>query len=345
MLQLAGLPADRACSRSSCTRWSTTSTSGTSSCCSLFLVIVAAARLRVRGPPLPLREPRRTSSIPTSTATATSCRRCSGSGCTGAPFAVLLLVLSYALLGARARRRLAQPARAPRAARMDARAAGRSPARPARCSSPPAAGSTTTRTSLNPYLTRSTMRQRAPGRLRAQRYKALAGAPQPHRSPPSTSRSTSSRSGSSARVAGHADAGQPDGAADRRPLRRSIRAAARVHAIDFGVPARLADDEPPMRWHHYVLATPLAPGATTDLPLRPRVRRARVPQQRRRPGRARQRHVPQSGPDARDVADPELRLRRRRASSPPTATAGNSASRRGRGCTTSTTGRGTCRAR
>ncbi len=71
-----------------------------------------------------------------------------------------------------------------------------------------------------------------------------------------------------------------------------------------------------MRWHHYALATPLAPGATTDLALRPRVRRARLSQRRRRPGRARQRHVPQSGPHARDVADPELRLRRRRASSP-----------------------------
>jgi ABC-2 type transport system permease protein len=39
---------------------------------------------------------------------------------------------------------------------------------------------------------------------------------------------------------------------------------AKVHGIDLGVPARLADEVPEMRWHHYVLATPLAPGATTE---------------------------------------------------------------------------------
>jgi len=39
---------------------------------------------------------------------------------------------------------------------------------------------------------------------------------------------------------------------------------ARAQSIAFGVPARLADDVPEMRWHHYVLEQPLAPGAATD---------------------------------------------------------------------------------
>ncbi|MFO1396765.1 MAG: M1 family aminopeptidase [Burkholderiales bacterium] len=41
--------------------------------------------------------------------------------------------------------------------------------------------------------------------------------------------------------------------------------SARAHKVEFSVPARLADSLPAMRWHHYVLATPLAPGATMDL--------------------------------------------------------------------------------
>jgi hypothetical protein len=39
---------------------------------------------------------------------------------------------------------------------------------------------------------------------------------------------------------------------------------ARAQKIAFGVPATLADEAPEMRWHHYVLAQPLAPGAVTD---------------------------------------------------------------------------------
>nr|HET7859156.1 ABC transporter permease [Caldimonas sp.] len=39
---------------------------------------------------------------------------------------------------------------------------------------------------------------------------------------------------------------------------------ARARAIAFGVAAKLADEAPEMRWHHYVLEQPLAPGATTD---------------------------------------------------------------------------------
>ena len=39
---------------------------------------------------------------------------------------------------------------------------------------------------------------------------------------------------------------------------------ARAKTIAFGVPAKLADEAPEMRWHHYVLERPLAPGATTD---------------------------------------------------------------------------------
>ena len=39
---------------------------------------------------------------------------------------------------------------------------------------------------------------------------------------------------------------------------------ARVHLIQASVPARLADAVSKMRWHHYTLDTPLAPGATTD---------------------------------------------------------------------------------
>jgi len=40
---------------------------------------------------------------------------------------------------------------------------------------------------------------------------------------------------------------------------------ATAHAIAFGVPARLADQEPELRWHHHVLDPALAPGATTEL--------------------------------------------------------------------------------
>jgi hypothetical protein len=39
---------------------------------------------------------------------------------------------------------------------------------------------------------------------------------------------------------------------------------ARAKTIAFGVAAKLADEAPEMRWHHYVLEQPLAPGATTD---------------------------------------------------------------------------------
>jgi hypothetical protein len=39
---------------------------------------------------------------------------------------------------------------------------------------------------------------------------------------------------------------------------------ARVHVVESSVPARLADAAPEMRWHHYVLDAPLAPGATMD---------------------------------------------------------------------------------
>ncbi|MGH8713464.1 MAG: ABC transporter permease, partial [Casimicrobiaceae bacterium] len=39
---------------------------------------------------------------------------------------------------------------------------------------------------------------------------------------------------------------------------------ARAHAVELSVPARLADAAPEMRWHHYVLGSPLAPGATID---------------------------------------------------------------------------------
>ncbi len=40
--------------------------------------------------------------------------------------------------------------------------------------------------------------------------------------------------------------------------------AARVQAVAFSAPAALADEAPAMRWHHYRLATALAPGATMD---------------------------------------------------------------------------------
>jgi len=41
--------------------------------------------------------------------------------------------------------------------------------------------------------------------------------------------------------------------------------SAQARRIEFSVPAKLAESLPAMRWHHYVLATPLAPGATLDL--------------------------------------------------------------------------------
>jgi ABC-2 type transport system permease protein len=37
-----------------------------------------------------------------------------------------------------------------------------------------------------------------------------------------------------------------------------------VHAAEPGVAAKLADEEPDLHWHHYELAEPLAPAATTD---------------------------------------------------------------------------------
>jgi len=41
--------------------------------------------------------------------------------------------------------------------------------------------------------------------------------------------------------------------------------AARPQQMEFSVPAKLADEAPAMRWHHYVLDTALAPGATAAL--------------------------------------------------------------------------------
>jgi hypothetical protein len=40
---------------------------------------------------------------------------------------------------------------------------------------------------------------------------------------------------------------------------------ARLHAMEFAGGARLAEDVSELRWHHYVLAQPLAPGATGEL--------------------------------------------------------------------------------
>ncbi len=39
---------------------------------------------------------------------------------------------------------------------------------------------------------------------------------------------------------------------------------ARAQVVELSAPARLADAAPDMRWHHYVLGEPLAPGATID---------------------------------------------------------------------------------
>ena len=39
---------------------------------------------------------------------------------------------------------------------------------------------------------------------------------------------------------------------------------AKVHAMGFGVASRLADEDPDLRWHHYVLNEALAPAATTE---------------------------------------------------------------------------------
>ncbi|MGH8852580.1 MAG: ABC transporter permease [Casimicrobiaceae bacterium] len=40
--------------------------------------------------------------------------------------------------------------------------------------------------------------------------------------------------------------------------------SARARQIELSVPARLVDQAPELRWHHYALGTPLAPGATAD---------------------------------------------------------------------------------
>ena len=113
-------------------------------CCSLFLAVTAAARLRLRGPALPLREPagrrlfghERLRPLPAGGVLVPAVLgRLRGPAAAGDLRAV----------GARPRTRRRAHGSPPRR-RGGRRCRGRSPARRRRCSSPPAASSTTTRT-------------------------------------------------------------------------------------------------------------------------------------------------------------------------------------------------------
>ena len=80
-----------------------------------------------------------------------------------------------------------------------------------------------------------------------------------------------------------------------------------VNKLEFGVPAELVTDDAPIGWRSYKLATPLAPGATTDLDVRPRDRRARLHQHRRLHRRRIQRLVRQQQSAAADHRLPDAR--------------------------------------
>lgn len=111
---------------------------------------------------------------------------------------------------------------------------------------------------LNAYVSRQDGRQLQADYER--RYKALDGAPQPKITAADV-RADIFPYEQRARIAGTLTlvnkTGQP--LAD---LYVHYPRGARPQAIEFNVPAKLVDEAPAMRWHHYVLASPMAPGAT-----------------------------------------------------------------------------------
>jgi ABC-2 type transport system permease protein len=114
---------------------------------------------------------------------------------------------------------------------------------------------------LNPFVSRHDGQQAQADY--EHRYKALAGAPQPRITAvdvrvdlhPETNR---------ARIAGTFTLVNKTGV-PIRDLYLVYPRKAIVHEMRFGVPARLADEAPALRWHHYVLNEALAPTAVTEL--------------------------------------------------------------------------------
>jgi ABC-2 type transport system permease protein len=114
---------------------------------------------------------------------------------------------------------------------------------------------------VNPYLGRHDSQ-----RLQAEyerRYKSLAGAPQPRITAVNV-RVDLRPEETVARIAGELTLVNKSGVPIRDVYVVYPRRA-RALAMAFGVPARLADEAPELRWHHYVLTEALAPGATTEL--------------------------------------------------------------------------------
>ncbi len=88
--------------------------------------------------------------------------------------------------------------------------------------------------------------------------------------------------------------------------------SARVQTLEFSVPAKLALSVPEMRWHHYVLDAPLEPGATAGLRFDLEYGARGFRNEGADPTVLANGTFSQSGAHTRDVADPGVRLRRRR---------------------------------
>jgi hypothetical protein len=114
---------------------------------------------------------------------------------------------------------------------------------------------------LNPYLSRHDAQQLAADYERA--YKPLSTAPQP-KVTAADMRVDIDPYAQRARVAGILTLANKSGhpIAD---LYVHYPRAARPQRLEFSAPAKIAAQRPEMRWHHYALASPLAPGATMEL--------------------------------------------------------------------------------
>jgi len=113
---------------------------------------------------------------------------------------------------------------------------------------------------LNPYVTRLD-RQRDQAEYE-KRYKALAGAPQPRITAVDV-RVDLFPEQNRARIAGTFSLVNKSSVPIKDVYVVYPRRAT-VHAMAFGVPARLGDEDAALRWHHYVLDVALAPAATTE---------------------------------------------------------------------------------
>ena len=94
------------------------------------------------------------------------------------------------------------------------------------------------------------------------RFKSLAGAPQPRITAVDV-RVDLFPEQNRARIAGTFALVNKSGVAIR-DVYVVYPARAKVHAMTFGVASHLADEEPDLHWHHYVLDAALVPAATTE---------------------------------------------------------------------------------